>query len=156
MPLGPWFALQSDLFDLPRAERLGRVQRLADRVLSRIGSLIPVTPVPLACAAVQSLGKQFISHRELVTRMAEMRDVLVELNGRVVRADRDIEETFERAFKMLEMRRVLAKDGNGYAVLPRSRPLVSYYANSIAHLLGPFETAVRARDSLPALELIPA
>jgi hypothetical protein len=27
---------------------------------------------------------------------------------------------------------------------------VSYYANSIAHLLGPFERAVRARDALPA------
>jgi hypothetical protein len=54
------------------------------------------------------------------------------------------------------MRRVLVPDGEGYAVLPRNRPLVSYYANSIAHLLGPFETAVRARDSLPAMELIPA
>jgi hypothetical protein len=88
--------------------------------------------------------------------MAELRDVLVELNGRVVRADRDIEETFDRAYKMLAMRHVLVPDGDGYAVLPRNRQLVSYYANSIAHLLGPFETAVRARDSLPALELIPA
>jgi glycerol-3-phosphate O-acyltransferase len=139
-----------------RSERLSRVQRLADRVLARIGSLMPVTSVPLACAALQSLGKDFVSHHELVTRMAELRDVLVELNGRVVRADRDIEETFERAFKMLEMRRVLAKDGQGYALLPHSKPLVSYYANSIAHLLGPFEAAVRARDSLPALELVPA
>jgi len=156
MPLGPWFALQADLFDVPRAERLGRVQRLADRVLSRIGTLIPVTPVPLACAAIQSLGKDFVSHRELVTRMAELRDVLVELNGRVLRADRDIEETFERALKMLEMRRILVPDGRGYAVLPRNRQLVSYYANSVAHLLGPFEAAVRARDSLPALELVPA
>jgi glycerol-3-phosphate O-acyltransferase len=156
MPLGPWFALQSDLFDVPRPERLGRVQRLADRVLARIGSLMPVTPVPLACAAIQSLGKDFISHRELVTRMAELRDVLVELNARVLRADRDIEETFERAFKMLAMRRVLVPEGNGYVVLPRNRSLVSYYANSVAHLLGPFEAAVRARDSLPALELIPA
>jgi glycerol-3-phosphate O-acyltransferase len=156
MPLGPWFALQSDLFEVARAERLGRVQRLADRVLSRIGTLMPVTPVPLACAAIQSLGKDFVSHHELVTRMAELRDVLVELNGRVLRADRNIEETFERAYRMLSMRRVLVRDGEGYAVLPRNRPLVSYYANSIAHLLGPFETAVRARDSLPALELIPA
>jgi glycerol-3-phosphate O-acyltransferase len=156
MPLGPWFALQSDLFDVPRTERLGRVQRLADRVLSKIGTLIPVTPVPLACAAIQSLGRDFITHRELVTRMAELRDVLVELNGRVVRADRDIEETFERAFKMLEMRRVLVREGEGYAVMPRNRSLISYYANSVAHLLGPFEAAVRERDSLPALELVPA
>jgi glycerol-3-phosphate O-acyltransferase len=156
MPLGPWFSLQSDLFEVSRAERLGRVQRLADRVLARIGSLIPVTPVPLACAAIQSLGKDFVSRRELVTRMAELRDVLVELNARVLRADRDIEETFERAYRMLRMRRILVAEGEGYAVLPSNRSLVSYYANSIAHLLGPFEAAVRARDALPALELVPA
>jgi hypothetical protein len=58
--------------------------------------------------------------------------------------------TFDRAWRMLRMRRMLALSGNGYAVLPRSRPLVSYYANSIAHLLGPFENAVRRRDSLPS------
>jgi hypothetical protein len=32
---------------------------------------------------------------------------------------------------------------------------VSYYANSIAHLLGPFEAAVRKRDSLPS-DVIPS
>ena len=52
---------------------------------------------------------------------------------------------------MLSMRRVLARDGNGYAVLAHGRPLVSYYANSVAHLLGEFEAGVRARDALPAL-----
>ena len=82
--------------------------------------------------------------------MAEMRDALVELNARVLRADRDIEETFDRAWRMLHMRRILARSGGGYAVLPRGRPLVTFYANSIAHLLGPFESALRRRDSLPS------
>jgi hypothetical protein len=71
----------------------------------------------------------------------------------VVRADRDIGETFERAWLMLRMRRVLVRSGGGFAVLPKGRPLVSYYANSIAHLLGPFEDAVRERDALPALRI---
>jgi hypothetical protein len=50
---------------------------------------------------------------------------------------------------MLRMRRVLARTSDGYLVLPRGRPLVSYYANSIAHLLGPFVAAVQKRDALP-------
>lgn len=83
--------------------------------------------------------------------MEEMRDALVELNGRVIRRERDIAETFDRAWRMLRMRRVLVQDGDGYAVLPRNRELVNYYANSVAHLLGPFEMAVRARDTLPAV-----
>ncbi len=135
---------------VPQPERLARVQSLCDDVMSRIGALVPVTPVPLACAAIQSFDRDFIPRRELLERMSEMRDTLLELNGRVIRHERDIEETFERAWRMLRMRRVLAETGDGFAVLPKSRELVSYYANSVAHLLGPFEQSVRRRDSLPA------
>ena len=150
VPLEPWFERERELFQLPREERLGRVQALSDEVMTRIGQLVPVTPVSLACAAIQSLDRDFIPRAVLLERMADMRDALVELNARVLRADRDIEETFDRAWRMLRMRRILARDGEGYAVLPRGRGLVSYYANSIAHLLGPFETAVKRRDSLPS------
>ena len=150
MALESWLLREHDLFTRPRAERLARVQELCDGVMERIGTLIPVTPVPLACAAIQSLESDFIPRVRLLERMAELRDALVELNGRVVRADRDIETTFDRAWRMLRMRHVLVEDGSGYAVLPRNRELVSYYANSIAHLLGPFESAVRARDALPS------
>lgn len=148
--LHPWFEKERDLFDIPRPERLARVQSLSDEVMGRIGQLIPVTPVALACAAIQSFDSDFISRDNLVSRMDEMRDALVELNARVLRADRTVAETFERAWLTLRMRRILAQAGEGFAVLPRSRPLVSYYANSIAHLLGPFEHAVKRRDSLPS------
>jgi glycerol-3-phosphate O-acyltransferase len=142
----------TDLFALERTARLAQVQVLVDDVLSRIAALIPVTPVPLACAAIQSFDADFISHDRLISRMSEMQDVLVGLNARVLRADRSIEETFDRAFRMLEMRRILLRDGAGYVVLENGRPLVSYYANGISHLLGAFEAGVRARDALPALE----
>ena len=153
IPLEPWFARESGLFDLPRTERLARVQRLSDSVMEIIGRLVPVTPVALACAAIQSLEMDFIPRRTLLTRMEEMRDALVELNSRVIRADRHIGETFDRAWRMLNMRRILVASGDGYAVMPRNRALVSYYANSIAHVLGPFEAAVRRRDALPALHI---
>jgi glycerol-3-phosphate O-acyltransferase len=150
MPLADWFASQGDLFTVERTERLGRVQVLSDEVMVKIGQLVPVTPVALACAAIQSLDADFLPRPKLLARMAEMRDALVELNARVVKADRDIEETFDRAHKMLRMRRILSEHGDGFVVLPRNRQLVAYYANSIAHLLGPFESAVRRRDSLPS------
>ena len=90
------------------------MQQLCDGVMSRIGALVPVTPVPLACAAIQSFDRDFIARDELLERMAEMRDTLLELNARVVRHDGGIEETFERAWRMLRMRRVLAESGDGY------------------------------------------
>lgn len=137
------------LFDLPRAERLPHVQTLCDGLLRRIGNIIPVTSVPLACAALQSFDADYIPRPKLLERMEAMRDVLLELNGRVVRADRDIEETFDRAYRMLRLRKMIAHSGDGYLVLPRGRPLITYYANSIVHLLGAFADGVRARDALP-------
>ena len=153
--LAPWLDQQDreigDLFSLPRESRLNRVQSLADSALVRIAEIIPVTPVPLACAAIQSFDSHFLSHHQLLNRMSEMRDVLIELNGRVVHREGPIEEVFDRAWRMLRMRRILARSGEGYAVLPGGEQLVSYYANSIAHLLGPFTEGVRARDKLTAL-----
>jgi glycerol-3-phosphate O-acyltransferase len=154
IPLESWFGeLESegiDLFALDRAERLGHVQALSDRVMERIGAIIPVTPVSLACAAIQSFDADFISRTQLLGRMEELRALLFELNARVLRAERDIDETFERAYRMLRMRKVLVRHGDGFLVLPRGRPLVTYYANSIVHLLGSFADGIRQRDALPA------
>jgi glycerol-3-phosphate O-acyltransferase len=148
--LDEWFAANPDLFTLAKPERMARVQALSDRIMNRIGELVPVTPVPLVCAAVQSLDRDWIPRAVLIERIAEIRETLVELNGRVVRMDRSVDETLEVALRMLTMRRVLIQQGDGFAVSQRNRELVSYYANSIAHLIGPFSAAVVARDQLPA------
>jgi glycerol-3-phosphate O-acyltransferase len=153
IPVHPWLASLAaggvDLFALPRPERLPHVQAFCDDVLARIGAIIPVTPVPLACAALQSFDAEFVSRTALLERMAAMREVLQEMSGRVVRADRDIAETFDRAYRMLRLRRMVTRTGDGYLILPRGRPLITYYANSIVHLLGPFAAGVRERDALP-------
>ena len=154
IPLGPWFASQRELFTLERPERLARVQSLCDGLLERVGSLIPVTPVPLVCAAIQSFEGDFIARDRLLERIDEMRGVLRELNAGVVRQDRTAEEVFDRAYRMLRMRRVLSRTGTGYLVLPKGRPLVSYYANSVGHLLGQFSDAIRARDALPTMDAL--
>ena len=154
-PLAPWFDQEDrqtgGLFGLERSDRLARVQVLSDSVLEKIAAIIPVTPVSLACAAIQSFDGDFISHEQLLARMSEMRDVLTELNARVIHREGSVEEIFDRAWRMLQMRRILVRIGAGYSVLPGNRPLVSYYANSISHLLGPFADGVRQRDQLPAL-----
>ena len=156
-PLAPWIDRQDretgGLFEIERHDRLSRIQQLSDSVLEKIGAIVPVTPVPLACAAIQSFDGDYISRDQLLGRMSEMRDVLKELNARVVHREGSIEEVFDRAWRMLRMRRILVELGAGYAVLPGNRPLVSYYANSISHLLGPFTAGIRERDALPSLAL---
>ena len=151
VPLGPWFAAHADLFALEKPERLAQVQTLCNGLLDRVGRLIPVTPVPLVCAALQSFDSEFVPREALIGRITEMRAALGELNARVLSADRGADEILARAWRMLKMRRVVAEEGSGFLVLPRGRPLISYYANSVAHLLGPFVAAVQARDALPAM-----
>jgi glycerol-3-phosphate O-acyltransferase len=153
--LEPWLDQQDretgGIFAIPRAERLARLQLLSDSVLERIAAIVPVTPVTLACAAIQSFDGDFIAHDQLLLRMSEMRDVLKELNARVIHREGSVEEIFDRAWRMLRMRRIIVRVGNGYSILPGNRVLMSYYANSISHLLGPFTEGVRERDLLPAL-----
>jgi glycerol-3-phosphate O-acyltransferase len=155
-PLAAWLDQQDletgGIFAVSRADRLTQIQLLSDSVLEKIAAIIPVTPVTLACAALQSFDGDFVSHANLISRMAEMRDVLQELNARVIHREGTIDEIFDRAWRMLAMRRILVRVGAGYAILLANRPLVSYYANSIGHLLGPFAEGVRERDRLPALE----
>ena len=153
--LGLWFdELERDgiaLFDLERPDRLTHVQRICDRVMERIGALVPVTPVTLACAAIQTFDAEFIDGERLISRMDELRSLLPEINARTLRVERSIAEIFDRAYRMLRMRKIVVRQGTGYLVLSRGRPLVSFYANSISHLLGRYAAGIRERDALPVL-----
>ena len=138
------------LFDLERQTRLGHVQDYANSVMKKIGALIPVTAVPLACAALETFPTEVISRAQLLDRMKDLRDVLIEQGAHVIRSELDIAETFDRAYRMLRMRRIIARQGTGYVVLPHGRPLIAYYANSIRHLCDPYLAGIAARDALPA------
>lgn len=158
VPLEPWFrGLEREgrgLFTLPRTERLGVIQSLTDDAMRRVGEIIPVTPVPLVCAAIQTFDADFISREQLTERMLEVRGSLAHHGRQVLNADEEVGVTLDRAYQLLRLRRVVSREGGGYVVLPRGRELISYYANSIAHLLGEFESAVRARDALPVHAVI--
>ena len=152
--VAPWLASiaaeGTTLFERDRHERLACVARFCDDAMHRIGAIIPVTAVPLVCAALQTFDAEYIPGAALLARIEELRDTLVARGSEVMEPAREAAETFERAYRMLQMRRVLTKEGDAYVILPRGRELISYYANSISHLCGEYETQVRQRDALPA------
>jgi len=147
----------SDVLSLPREARLPELERLAREMLVRIGAIIPVTPVPLAAAALLSFGQTVIQKNALLERMDQLRDRLLEVNGKVVRGGARIAEVWDRAWRMLRMRRLVVADGDTLVVLPRGRPLLEFYANSIAHLVPirgprlPFHKAHEVDTNLPRL-----
>jgi glycerol-3-phosphate O-acyltransferase len=145
------------ILSAPKEHRLPELERLAREMLTRIGSIIPVTPVPLAAAALLSFGQTAVTKDALLERMDELRDRLLEVNGKVVRGGARIAEIWDRAWRMLRMRRLVVADGDTLVVLPKGRPLLEYYANSIAHLVPiraprvPFHKTHEIDTNLPRL-----
>ena len=131
-----WLATApAGVLNWPKERRLPELEHLAREMLDRIGSIVPVTPVPLAAAALLSLGQTAVSLPALLERMDQLRDRLRDVNAKVVRGGAGIRDIWDRAWRMLKLRHLVMEDGNSLIVLPRGRPLLQYYANSIAHLL---------------------
>jgi glycerol-3-phosphate O-acyltransferase len=149
----------TDVLRLPKEQRLAEFERLGREMMTRIGAIIPVTPVPLAAAALLSFEQNVVTKDALLERMDQLRDRLKEVNGKVVRGGARIAEIWDRAWRMLKMRRLVVADGGGatLVVLPKGRPLLEYYANSIAHLVPiraprvPFHKTHEIDTNLPRL-----
>ncbi|MFI5206543.1 MAG: 1-acyl-sn-glycerol-3-phosphate acyltransferase [Gemmatimonadales bacterium] len=134
--LRTWMGAQPrDVLRLPRDERLPEIQRLADRLLERIKAVVPVTPVALASAALLSFELESVPLAEVLERIDDYRDHLLEANAKVVRADRTPEDVWERAMMMFRIRHTVHVEAERVIVISRQRPLLEYYANSIRHLL---------------------
>ncbi|HEX9727964.1 MAG TPA: 1-acyl-sn-glycerol-3-phosphate acyltransferase [Gemmatimonadales bacterium] len=130
-----WERSQGHVLALPREERLPHVQRLADHALDRIGAVIPVTSVPLVSAALLSFGETLVGRADLLDRIDDYQTHLRDRDAKLVHADYGAEETLDRAWRTFRMRRLVAREGGGFLILPTQRPLLEYYANSIRHLL---------------------
>ena len=91
--------------------------------------------MPLAAAGLLSLERTAVTRAAVLERMDQLRDRLQAVNAKVVRGGAPIGEIWDRAWRMLRMRRLVVAEGDTLVVLPAGRPLLEYYANSIAHLL---------------------
>lgn len=132
-----WLAASPGVLELPRAERLGRLQGLADEVMRRIGEIMPVLPVPLACAALLEHAGDSIARERWEGLIADLRFVLRGSGARVVGDERTDAEILERALVMLTLRRVVTPAADGFRIDRSQERLLRYYASSIGHLLAP-------------------
>jgi glycerol-3-phosphate O-acyltransferase len=158
LSLKAWLAgAPPGLLELPKAQRLTALEGLARELMRRIGVIVPVTPVPLAAAALLSFEQTVIPKPALLERMDQLRDRLHDVNAKVVRGDARIRDVWDRAWRMLRLRRLVVEDGDSLVVLPAGRPLLEFYANSIAHLVPvrgprpPFHKSHEQETGLPRL-----
>ncbi len=145
-----------DILSLPKAQRLPRMERLARDALDQVGAVVPVTPVPLAAAALLHGGTSATTEAQVLARMDELRDMFLRANAVVGDPEATTVQLWERAWRILRMRRLVVREGATLIILPRQRPLLEYYANSIGHLLSEAQRitmtpAAESDETLPRL-----
>jgi glycerol-3-phosphate O-acyltransferase len=132
-----WLGARPGLLELPRQDRLPRVQELADEVMRRIAAIMPVTAVALASAALLRHDGPVLRRARWEALMDELRERLRGAHAPVIGEERTSGEILDRALVMLTLRRVVEPEGDGFRVDGRQDLLLRYYANSIAHYFVP-------------------
>ena len=144
-----WTESNPGVLEKSREERSPKLKALADSVLDSMADMMPITPVPLVAATLLSFQETVIRSTDLLERLCEYRDYLLDNDRRLSPPDLEPEEILDRAWRMLTMRHLAMRDGETIVVMPKQRPLLEFYANSVAHLL---PTQERVHAMTPALD----
>lgn len=114
-----------------REARQPVVRALAEDAMQRVEKILPVTPVPLAAAALRSLSEPVVSEREVEARIAALL-VRCRAEGRVLaRPDLDAAATWDRAKRMLRARWLVHCHGGTVRLIPEAASMLAYYANTV-------------------------
>ena len=108
------------------------IEDLATDLMRRIGAVVPVLPVPLAASVFLSAKAplSFAAYREAFCAVIE---AMPEAHIHAPREDMDY--AMEYGLRNLVARGFVSETGGTYSATDEGRPLLHYYANSIAHLL---------------------
>ena len=109
----------------------GGVEGLAQSLMTRIGAEVPVLPVPLVARALL-LAEEPLTRAALDARVAEMLEVAPSAYLHLPRDDMGYAVRF--GITVLRKRGMIAEHHGAFVINEAERPLLSYYAASIAHL----------------------
>jgi glycerol-3-phosphate O-acyltransferase len=103
--------------------------------MARIGAVMPVTAVALACTALLQHEGSSITRQAWESILTDLRFVLRAAGAPLVQEELSSSELLDRALVMLTLRRLVTPVADGYVIDRSQDLLLRYYANSIAHFL---------------------
>lgn len=118
-------------------KRFETIQSLGEDLIEKVGDVVPALPVSLVASAFSEKGsKEKIDELKLKAKVSDLISSLKQ-NGHHVHIPReDLDYAISTGLRILMLRHVVQLDDNGqYKINPDEKILLSYYANSIAHLL---------------------
>ncbi|HTY42663.1 MAG TPA: 1-acyl-sn-glycerol-3-phosphate acyltransferase [Thermoanaerobaculia bacterium] len=128
-----------DFPTLSREERSRRLGELAADLMAAVARVIPALPVSLVATVFTREPERAFSELELKAAVLALVEAL-EVRGAHVYVPRgDQDYAIAVGLRMLTLRRLVEPSGEDglYRARPDERPLLAYYANSIAHLFAP-------------------
>jgi glycerol-3-phosphate O-acyltransferase len=124
-----------DFRALADAARRDAVAEVGKTLMAQIGQVVPVLPVPLVASVLLREPQRALSELELKVAVNALIEQ-VEARGAhvyVPRTDRDY--ALAVGLRMLTPRHLVVEDGGLFRINPAEVAVLSYYANSIAHLV---------------------
>ena len=111
------------------------ISDLGTHLMARVGSIVPVVPVPLITYVLLKNDLKPVSELELKSQVEQMIEKLEAAGAHVYIPRKDLDYAVSVGLRMLTLRRLVEEKDGLYAVRPAELPLIRYYANSISHLL---------------------
>ncbi|MFM9885633.1 MAG: 1-acyl-sn-glycerol-3-phosphate acyltransferase [Burkholderiales bacterium] len=124
-----------DFARLDRAARLAEVATLGRHLMSEIGKLIPVLPVPLVSTVLLQRVGSPISELELKSSVALLVQRLEAGGARIYVPRSDWDYAVTAGLRMLTQRHLVEVRDGLFVAIENEVSLLRYYANSIAHLI---------------------
>ncbi|MEP6993177.1 MAG: 1-acyl-sn-glycerol-3-phosphate acyltransferase [Acidobacteriota bacterium] len=125
-----------DFRSLSKEEHSQRLEELARELMAAVARVIPVVPVSLVATAFVAQPQKSWSELELKARILKWIEDLERRGAHVYVPRGDQDYAIAVGLRMLTLRHLVEETGGLYRAVPEELPLLSYYANSIAHLLG--------------------
>ena len=123
-----------DFQKLSGEERRRAIGDLGTHLMSAVGRIVPVVPVPLITAVFLRNDPKPISELELKSQVEQLIEKLEAAGAHVYIPRKDLDYAVTVGLRMLTLRRLVEEKDGLHAIRPAELPLVRYYANSIAHL----------------------
>lgn len=121
--------------DLDKSARFAQVSALANQLMNAIRHVMPILPVPLIATVIAQHADQRLRSGEIITAVNELIDRIIRAGAAMKDTERPRGTTILSSLELLKRRGILIEENDCFAVNPESRPLIGYYANSIAHWL---------------------
>jgi len=120
---------------LSAEKRFEEVEALANDLMQKIETTIPVVPVVLVAATLLKSDKDKISKQVLLEQTRSLMDLIESKGGQILFPNKDKQVNLEGAIEMLCLRRLIEFDGENYQIVDGSITILEYYKNSISHWL---------------------